>query len=61
MKGGGDNFMDSLGIWLFGVWFLHFSVAVDDLVLMGCRVVAVTMVDLTSKISLVTFVIVEVS
>ena len=37
---------------------LRFTTAVDGLVLIGCQVVAVAFVDLTSKI-LVTFVIVE--
>ena len=45
--GGGDDFMDSLGIWLFGVGPLHLSVAVDSLVQMGCEVMAVALVDLT--------------
>ena len=51
MRGGGDDFLDSLGIWLFGVELLRFTVAVDGLVLIGCQVVAVAFVDLTSKIS----------
>ena len=38
---------------------LRSSVAVDGLVLIRCEVVAAALVDLTSKISSVTFVIVE--
>ena len=38
---------------------LRSSVAVDGLVLIGCEVVAAALVDLTSKISSVTSVIVE--
>ena len=59
MRGVEDDFLDSLGIWLFGVGPLCSSVAVDGLVLIGCEVVAAALVDLTSKISSVTFVIVE--
>ena len=44
---GGDDFMDSLGIWLLGVGPLHLSVAVDSLVQIGCEVMAVALVDLT--------------
>ena len=51
MRGGGDDFMDSLGIWLFEVGSSRFSVAVDGLVPMGCQVMAVALVDLTSIIS----------
>ena len=51
MRGGGDDFMDSLGIWLFGVGSSRFSVAVDGLVPMGCQVMAVALVYLTSIIS----------
>ena len=59
MRGVADYFLNSLGTWLFGVESLCSSVAVDGLVLIGCEVVAVALVDLTSKISSVTFVIVE--
>ena len=45
MRGGGDDFLGSLGILLFGVEPLRFSVAVDDLVLVGCEIVAVGLVD----------------
>ena len=45
MRGGGDDFMDSLGIWLFEVGSSRFSVAVDGLVPMGCQVKAVALVD----------------
>lgn len=41
MRRGGDDFLGSLGIWLFGVGPLHFSVRVDGSVLIGCEVVAV--------------------
>ena len=41
MRGSGDDFLDSLGTWLFGVGPLRFSAAVDGLVLIGCEFVAV--------------------
>ena len=47
MISGGDDFMDSLGIWLLGVGPLHLSVAVDSLVQIGCEVMAVALVDMT--------------
>lgn len=40
MSGGGDDFLVTLGILLFGVVPLRFSVAVNDLILVGCEVVA---------------------
>ena len=46
IRGGGDDFLGSLGISLFGVGPLRFSVAVDGLVLVGCEIVAVGLVDL---------------
>ena len=55
MRGGSDDFLDSLGMWLFGVGPLRFSVAVNGLILIGCAVVAVALVNVTSKISSVTF------
>lgn len=51
--------MDSLGDWLIEVGPLSFSVAVDGLVLMGYEVLAVALVDLTSKISSLIFVIIQ--
>ena len=48
MRGGGDDFLDSLGICCFGVGPLRFIVAVDGLVLVGCEVIAVALVDLES-------------
>ena len=45
MRGGGDDFLVSLGILLFGVRPLRFSVVVDGLVLVGCEVVAVRLAD----------------
>ena len=59
MRGGGDNFMDNLGICLFGEGSLCFRVALDGLVPMGFEIVAVALVDLTSKFSSVIFMIVE--
>ena len=59
MRGGGDNFMDNLGICLFGERSLCFSVAVDGLVPMSCEIVTVALVDLTSKFSSVIFMTVE--
>ena len=50
VRGGGDDFMDSLRIWLCGVGYLRFSVAVDGLVPMGNEVIDVALVDWTSKI-----------
>ena len=50
MRGGGDDFMDSLRIWLCGVGYLRFSVAVDGLVPMGNEVIDVALVDWSSKI-----------
>ena len=51
--------MDSLVIWLFAVGLLRFSVTLNGLVLMGCEVVAVALVDLILKIYRVTFAIAE--
>ena len=51
--------MDSLVIWLFAVGLLRFSVTLNGLVLMGCEIVAVALVDLTLKIYPVTFAIAE--
>ena len=45
MRGDGDDFLGSLGTLLFGVGLLHFTVAIDGLVLVGCEVVAVGLVD----------------
>ena len=56
---GGDDIMDSLVIWLFAVGLLRFSVTLNGLVLMGCEIVAVALVDLTLKIYPVTFAIAE--
>ena len=55
VRGGSDDFLGSLGMWLFGVGPLRFSVAVNGLILIGCAVVAVALVNVTSKISSVTF------
>ena len=41
MRGGVDDFLESLGVWLFGVGPLHFCVRVDGSVLIGCEVVVV--------------------
>ena len=59
MGGGEDDFIDSLGNCLIEVGSLCFSVAVDGLVPIGYEVLAVALVDLTSKISSVIFVIIK--
>ena len=45
MRGGGDDFVVSLQILFFGMRPFHFSKAVDGLVLVGCELVAVQLVD----------------
>ena len=45
MRGSEDDFLVSLGIFLFELGPLHFNVAVDGLVLLGCEVVAVGLLD----------------
>ena len=45
MRGGGDKFLVSLGVMLFRVGPLRFSIVVYGLVLVGCEVVAVGLVD----------------
>ena len=45
MRGSGDDFLVRLGVMLFGTGPLCFSVAVDGLVLVGCKVVAVGLVE----------------
>ena len=45
MSGGGDDFLVSLGILRFGVGLLRFTVAVDGVVVVGCEVVGVRLVD----------------
>ena len=45
MSSGGDDFLVSLGILQFGVEPLRFTVAVDGVVVVGCEVVGVRLVD----------------
>ena len=45
MSSGGDDFLVSLGILQFGVGPLRFTVAVDGVVVVGCEVVGVRLVD----------------
>ena len=44
-RGSGDDFLVSLWILLFRVGHLRFSIAVDGMVLMGCEVVAIGLVN----------------
>lgn len=45
MRGSEDDFLVSLGILLFEVGLSRFNVAVDGLVLLGCEIVAVGLLD----------------